>query len=188
MEQQGKGLILPAVFAVMGTAAGSILAALYPALPLWRSVVFRQGMGLESLHFLHLFGLACLALAVTAASGLSVLGMVGAFGAVFCKGMALGAVLTGLYRDGGAGGLLTSLLFVMPFALGSIVVLLFAAREACTGARWLTGAVLHRTAGEYPLKRYAAAFWLLAAIQLALTAAQYGVLRLYPAFLSCMLQ
>ncbi|MBP0972491.1 MAG: hypothetical protein J5851_01135 [Oscillospiraceae bacterium] len=188
MAQQGRGLILPAVFAVAGTVTGSILAMLYPAWPLWQNIAFRQGMGLESLRFLHLFGLASLALAVTAVSGLSVPGMAGAFGAVFCKGMALGAVLAGLYRNGGPGGLLTAMLFVMPFALGSIVLLLFAAREACACACWLTGAVLKRAAGEFPLKRYAIAFWMLAAIQLALTAAQYGVLRLYPAFLSCMIQ
>ena len=187
MEKRRTDLMLAAVTAVMGTAAGSILAMLYPTLPLWQHPAFRQGFGIEPMSFLRLLGFSCLALCAAAAAGLSVLGVIGSLSAVFAKAAALGAVLAGYYKAGGFAGLLTSLLFVLPFGFCSLLLLLFAVREACSGTRWLTRAVLHTAAGEYPLKRYAVCFWVLALIQLGLTAAQYGLLCCYPTFLSFMI-
>ena len=165
--------MLAAMASIMGTAAGSILAALYPEWTIWQDPLFRQGFGIETIPFHSLLGFSCIAIGAAALAGLSVCGIPGVLLAIFCKAAALGAVLVLYYSEGGFAGLLTSLLL--------------AAKEACAGARWLTKAVLRAAAGEYPLKRYAVTFWGLSMIQFGLTAAQYGALRCYPAFLSFMI-
>ena len=187
MEKRRNDLMLAAMASIMGTAAGSILAALYPEWTIWQDPLFRQGFGIETIPFHSLLGFSCIAIGAAALAGLSVCGIPGVLLAIFCKATALGAVLVLYYREGGFAGLLTSLLFVLPFGFGSLLVLLLAAKEACAGARWLTRAVLRAAAGEYPLKRYAVTFWGLSMIQFGLTAAQYGALRCYPVFLSFMI-
>ena len=187
MEKHRTDRIIPVITAVIGTAAGSILAMLYPTLSIWQSPVFRQGYGIEPTSFLSLLGFSCLALCVAAAAGLSVCGSCGVSFAVFSKAAALGAVLAEYYKTDGFAGFLTSLLFVLPFGFGCMLILVYAASEAICGARWLTRAVLHAIEGEYPLRRYALHFWVLALIQTGLTAAQYCVLSCYPAYLSFMI-
>ncbi|MBR3631162.1 MAG: hypothetical protein IKN55_11930 [Oscillospiraceae bacterium] len=187
MEKQRTDLKLAAVTALLGTAVGSVLTVLYPGLKIWDFPAFRQGFGIEPMSFVCLLGFSCLSICAAAVSGLSACGIPGVHLAVFSKSAALGAVLAGYYHADGFAGLLTSLLFVLPFGLCSLLVLLHAAQEACCGARWLTKAVLHAPAGDFPLKHYAICFWILALIQLGLTALQYGLLCCYPAFLSFMI-
>ncbi len=167
-----------------GTLTGSVLAALHPEYAVWQNPVFRQGIGLNTMSFLHLTGCACLAIGVLAALGLSILGAVGAYAVVFCRGAALGAVLAEVYRTQDIAGILVSLLFVVPFAFMSILVLLPAARETCRGAGWLMRSVLGTEDDTFPLAGYTLRFWILALLQFVLTALQYLLLHFgYPAFL-----
>ncbi len=185
-EKKG-GLLRLFWMVAVGTLTGSVLATLYPEYTVWQNPVFRQGIGLNTMSFLHLTGCACLAIGILAALGLSMLGAAGAYAVVFCRGAAFGAVLTEVYRTQDIAGILTSLLFVVPFALMSILVLLPAARETCRGAGWLMRSVLGTEEDAFPLAGYALRFWILALLQFVLTASQYLLLHFgYPAFLHLM--
>lgn len=182
----------PALYALgasvfAGAVAGSFLAMLYPELPLWDSRVFRQGIGLEDMPFWMLTGFSCLSLCIMAALGLSALGAFCPPIVIFCKSAALSAVLAQLYRSSCTAGLLTAVLFIMPFGLGSLLITMLAGREAMQSGWWILRAVIGSSSDAFPLRRYAVWSWAMAALQLGLTAAQYGLIHAgYPAFLRLM--
>lgn len=181
--------MLPFVLTILtGTALGSVLEVLYPGWALWQNAVFRQGMGLMGTSFWELMGCAFLGLAILAAFGLSVIGALGAYAVLLCRGMALGAVLAELYVRDGFAGLLTGVLFVMPYAFGAVLVLLLAARETCRCAGCMAACLAgNEEAERFSGGLYVLRFVVLAALLLLLTGAQSALLRFaYPAFLHFM--
>lgn len=186
-NKQGYSIRILAASAIAGAAVGSILAMLYPELTIWSSRVFCQGIGLEDMPFWKLSGLSCLSLGMLAALGLSAFGTFSAPVIVFSKAAALSVVLARLYRSTGAAGMLTAVLFLVPFGLGSLLIVMLAGRESMQGGTWILRVLVGRGEDTFPLRRYAVWFWLLTALQLGLTAAQYGLIHTaYPAFLRLM--
>ncbi len=190
------GKIAGMVTLVTGVVLGSVLCALFPGWGIWQSGIFRQGMGtlyyLSSFEalFLQLMGLSGIWLAFLAFSGTSLLGIPAAAGILLMRGMALGAVLQEVYRMQGAVGFLTSLIFVVPYALGVTLIFSLGARETVRTSRW----IWELARGRFPeeeasLKmfglRYLAAAGLLAVMNLLQSAwLMWG----YPVFLGKMTQ
>lgn len=187
MQTSKPERMLPFVLTVLaGTAAGSVLEVLYPGWQLWQNAVFRQGIGIAGGSFGGLAGCAFLGLAVLAVLGLSMLGAAGAYAVLLCRGMAVGAVLAELYANGFAG-MLTAVLFVMPYAFGTVLVLLLAARETCRSAGWIVACLADKDTEQFSGKLYMMRYLVMAVLLLLLTAAQYALLRFaYPAFLHFM--
>lgn len=125
------GCLLTALTA--GEVAGSVLYVLHPSAGIWENALLAHGLGvlggdfpavtagilLYSLLWLILFAAAgCLRLSALFAQLL-----------VFLHGLTLGEKLAFLYRGQVLTGLVTAVLFVMPFALAQTVLFLLAARE-----------------------------------------------------------
>lgn len=181
--------ILSFVLTVLaGVAVGSVLVVLYPERQIWQNAVFRQGIGLTGAGWGALMGYAFLGLGVLAVLGLSVLGTIGAYVVLLIRGMALGAVLGEMYARNGFAGFLTALLFVMPYAFGSILILLLAARETCRSAGWILACLTDKDTERFSGKMYALRYMVLVALLFLLTIAQHTLLRFaYPVFLDAMI-
>ncbi len=187
--ERGTSRMLPYLLTVcVGTAVGSVLGVLYPEWALWENAVFRQGMGLTDANFGAFAGCAFLGLAILAILGLSLLGGVGAYLVLLFRGMALGVILSELYRNG-FPGFLTVILFVMPYAFGGVLVLLLAAKETCRSAEWIVSCLADRETERFSGKLYLLRYAVLLVLLMMLTAAQYALLRLaYPLFLRAMVK
>lgn len=183
-----KTSMLPFVLTVLaGTVLGSVLEVLYPDWDLWQNAVFRQSIGLTGTGFWGLAGCAFLGLGVLAAMGLSVIGAAGAYAVLLCRGMAVGAVLAELYARNGFAGFLTAVLFVMPYAFGTVLVLLLAARETCRCAGCIAACLAEKETERFSGGMYAVRYAVLGVLLLLLTGAQFALLRFaYPVFLHIM--
>lgn len=170
-----------------GCVLGSVLFACSPLEEFWQNCIFRQGMGTGVTDFQELLTELCavplLWLLCMAVSGTSWIGMPLVYGLLVCRGMALGTVLCRVYMLQGIAGLLTAVLFVMPYALCSLLIYLTGAEKAlqCTTA-------LH-SHGEMTayLRRYALHILLLAALLEIVGVLQcFWMVHGYPVYLSFM--
>ncbi len=170
-----------------GCVLGSVLFAVSPAERFWQDALFRQGMGTSAMDLPKLLTELCavplLWLLCMAVSGTCWIGMPLVYGLLAFRGMAFGAVLCRLYMLQGSVGFLTAVLFVMPYALCSLLVYLIGAEKAlqCT-------AVLH-THGEMTafLRRYALHILVLAAVlEIAGILQCLWLMHGYPVYLSIM--
>ncbi|MBQ8927813.1 MAG: hypothetical protein IJ055_06025 [Oscillospiraceae bacterium] len=171
------------------TAAGSVLAALYPDWHLWQGLLYRQGMGLlpDGRLLTGVLMIPLVYLAVLFLLGLSAWGEAGVL-LLLLRGTVLGGVLTLLYRTGGAAGVLTAVLFVVPYACAAALVQSYATLTAGQSTR----CVRRRLAGEGEppvLRAYALRFAVCAGLLAVLGLVQCAWLHLaYPAFLDVMTQ
>jgi hypothetical protein len=121
---------------IIGVISGSVLAVLHPDWSLWENIVFRQGMGTyaASLPFWKMLTYntcaALLWMMILAALGISMYGMPASSVVLLFRGMAIGALLSMLYVQQGIAGILTAVLFVVPYAISGTLLLLIAARES----------------------------------------------------------
>lgn len=117
-----------------GCILGSVLFARYAENAIWQSCLLRQGLGAEVAVFPAMLGTICAVplfwLLCTAVCGTSLAAAPLAYGLLCLRGMALGAVLCGVYIQQAAAGVLTALLFIMPYALCSTILFAAGAREA----------------------------------------------------------
>ena len=177
------------LFALMAvcTAAGSVLAALYPGWAVWQMPLCRQGMGIvpDGRLLCECMIYPLVYLGISALLGLSAWGEAGGL-LLALRGMMLGGVLTGLYRTGGAAGVMTAVLFVVPYACAAGLVqaagVCRAGENAGCMRRMLTG-----RDGSADLRRYLVFFGICAGSLTVLGLMQCVWLHLaYPAFLGAM--
>lgn len=171
-----------------GETAGSILYVLFPAAAVWNNAFLAHGLGILgggcrdvcsgiALHALLWIGLF-------AAAGITVMSVSLAQLLVFLHGIMLGAKLAFLYRGQVVTGLVTALLFVMPFAVMQTALLLLAAREAMRSEHRLRRRFGRQSAGETRMRTYTARFAVLA-VGMLLLALMQGMWMgmVYPAVL-----
>lgn len=136
-----------AVFA--GVMLGSILRAFYPTWTIWENTTFLQGMGLDIISphgkIFHYILTPFFWLAVLGALGLSAVGLAGAPCVLFLRGTALGAILEVLYVSDGIKGVLTALLFIMPYAFSATIIMTLGARETFRFSMQIAGLVCEKT-------------------------------------------
>lgn len=182
------------VVVLAGTIAGSILSAFFPALPLWQNTLFRQGIGTAAAAFDPAYllwdvcGVSLLWLAACGISGLSLAGIPFAMSILLVRGMALGAILSTLYRQQSVGGLLTAVVFVMPYVLLSTFALVLGVREALRFSLGLCRLTLEGAQeNRISIRLYAIRYAVLAVMLLAAGLLQCLLLRCgYPLFLNSM--
>ncbi len=170
-----------------GCVLGSVLFAFSPLEEFWQNALFRQGMGTGVTALPKLLTELCavplLCLLCMAVSGTCWIGMPLVYGLLVFRGMAFGAVLCRLYMLQGIAGFLTAVLFVMPYALCSLLIYLTGAEKAlqCTE-------VLHSHGEMTPyLRRYALQILLLAALLEIVGILQcFWMVHGYPVYLSVM--
>lgn len=147
-KQRTSQLVLLCMAVVVGVILGSILRAFYPAWEVWENTAFLQGIGTVSpkhgiVFYYVLTPLCCLA--IFAVLGLSAVGLAGAPCFLVLRGAAIGAVLEILYASSGSQGIFTALLFVMPYACATTLVMTFGAREAFGFSMQIAGLVCEKT-------------------------------------------
>lgn len=184
-----NSVFLLLLLVLAGTAAGSVLSAVYPACPLWQNVLFRQGMGVftDDGSFLAVLwqvaGVSLLWLTLYALSGISLAGALFAAGFLLLRGAALGVVLGELYRALGLAGLPGAVLFVMPYALITAFAMALAARESIRFSLRLCRMTRSGIQEEGSLRLYAVRFLVLSVLLLTAGLLQCLLLKLgYPAF------
>ncbi len=192
-ETGNAGLMRCLLLTAAGVIMGSVLYAAYPAASLWQNPLFRQGMGtdpaahtllrmLAELCAVPLFWLFC-----TAVCGVSLAGKPLAYGLLLLRGTALGALLCGVYSQQGAAGFLTAVLFIMPFALCSLLLFVVGIKEALR----LSASLLRMLAGNreetLSVRSYVVRFLVLAGVTVIAGLLQGIWLRqVYPMFLDFM--
>lgn len=147
-RQRTSQLVLAVVMTTAGVVLGSMLRALHPAWGIWEHPGLLQGIGLASAPECGLFvyyavtPVCCLA--VLAVLGLSAVGIAGVPLFLIFRGMAVGAVLELLYATDGLRGIVTALLFVMPYMCMTTLFLMLGAREAFGLSLQITGLVCEK--------------------------------------------
>ena len=147
-RQRTSQLILAVVMIVAGIILGSVLRALHPAWGIWEHPLFLQGIGLAvspehgKLIYYVLTPVCCLA--VQAILGLSAVGIAGVPVLLILRGSAVGAVLELLYTTDGIRGIVTALLFIMPYVCVATLLMALGAREAFGFSLQITGLVCEK--------------------------------------------
>ncbi len=121
---------------LLGTLFGSVLYVLYPSHMIWHEPLFRQGIGTApaAFDFTEMFLAICVVsvfwTVLTAVLGTSLAAIPLTFCLLVMRAAAIGAVLSELYCMQGTTGLLTAVLFVMPYAVFSMFVYVLGIRES----------------------------------------------------------
>ncbi len=121
---------------LLGTLLGSVLYVLYPSHMIWQESLFRQGIGTApaAFDFTEMFLAICIVSVVwtflMAVLGTSLVGVPFIICLLVLRAAAIGAVLSELYCLQGSAGLLTAVLFVMPYAVFSMFVYVLGIRES----------------------------------------------------------
>ncbi|MDE5768237.1 MAG: hypothetical protein K2H82_02510, partial [Oscillospiraceae bacterium] len=144
-RQRTSQLILSVVMIAAGVVLGSVLRALHPTWGIWEHPLFLQGIGLavspeHGKLMYYVFTPVC-CLAVFAALGLSAVGIAGVPFLLILRGSAVGAVLELLYTTYGIRGIVTALLFIMPYVCVATLLMALGAREAFGFSLQITGLV-----------------------------------------------
>lgn len=182
----GSGVFLTAVTA--GEMAGGCLRMLLPRLDIWESRLFLHGIGIcggdAGAVRCHILLFSLLWMTAFFVLGMMVAARVTSLLLLFLHGMALGSELAILYSGQVWTGLLTAILFVMPYALGQTGIWLVSAREAWRSPSLKYSCTGRGEAGETSLRIYLLRFAVLAIGMAVLSGVQGLVMgSVYPAVL-----
>ena len=183
-----KIFLLLTVSVLTGALLGGVLEVLHPDWHIWENRIFRQGMGLSGLEFRQMLIQYTLAsmlwLVILAILGLSVFGVPTAVLTLLLRGSAIGAILAELYHDNGFAGVMTVLLFIMPYVLVSTGIMLLSARETVRSTYVLIACISGKETEKIPLGLYCLRWLVLTVSMFIATLIQCAWLSYgYPAFL-----
>ncbi len=183
-----KIFLLLTVSVLTGALLGGVLEVLHPDWHIWENRIFRQGMGLSGLEFRQMliqYTLdSMLWLVILAILGLSVFGVPTAVLTLLLRGSAIGAILAELYHDNGFAGVMTVLLFIMPYVLVSTGIMLLSARETVRSTYVLIACISGKETEKIPLGLYCLRWLVLTVSMFIATLIQCAWLSYgYPAFL-----
>ena len=145
-------------------------------------------MGLSGLEFRQMliqYTLdSMLWLAILAILGLSVFGVPAAVLTLMLRGSAIGAILSELYHNNGFAGIMTVLLFIMPYVLVGTGIMLLSARETIRSTYVLIACISGKETEKIPLGLYCLRWLVLTVSMFIATLIQCAWLSYgYPAFL-----
>ncbi len=194
-KQTSTSVFLLLVPVLLGTIGGSILSVLHSAWTIWDHCLFQQGMGLAAVSLpigsmlLRCVLIPLLWLLFFAALGLSAAGAPAAMVLLVLRGAALGSELCKTYVSQGMAGILTAMVFVMPYAFLSTLLFVVAAREVLRNSWQIAGCVFRCSENcQLSLKLCGIRYLVLAAALLVLGLLQCCLLRYgYPVLESVML-
>ena len=183
-----KIFLLLTVSILTGALLGGVLEVLHPDWHIWENRIFRQGMGLSGLEFRQMliqYTLdSMLWLAILAILGLSVFGVPAAVLTLMLRGSAIGAILAELYHNNGFAGIMTVLLFIMPYVLVGTGIMLLSARETIRSTYVLIACISGKETEKIPLGLYCLRWLVLTVSMFIATLIQCAWLSYgYPAFL-----
>jgi len=142
-----------------------------------------SGMGFREMLF-HFTYASLLWVGMLAILGLSVFGIPSAIFILLLRGMAIGAISAELYHNNGFAGMVTVVLFVMPYALTGTGVLMLSARETVRSTYVLISCISGKETEKIPLGLYCLRWLVLIISMFILTVVQCAWLSYgYPAFL-----
>ena len=183
-----KILFLLTISILTGALLGGVLEVLHPDWQIWQNEVFRQGMGLSGKGFHEMLIQytydSMIWLVILAILGLSVFGVPTAVLTLMLRGSAIGAILAELYRNNGFAGVMTVLLFIMPYVLTSTGIMMLSARETVRSTHVLIACISGKETEKIPLGIYCLRWLVLTIAMFLLTLLQCAWLSYgYPAFL-----
>ncbi len=176
-----------------GVVLGSVLYALKPNLGVWTWALFRQGFGTTvaaaefSGMLLELWVFPLLWMLGAAVCGTSLIGTPLTAIMLAFRAAALGVVLGELYYLQGAWGILTALLFVIPYAFFALFLSVLATREAMRFSASVCHIVLQGREEVLSVRMYLIRFAVIAVLLSLLALLQLILLRYcYPVFFKFM--
>ena len=183
-----KILFLLTISILTGALLGGVLEVLHPDWHIWQNEIFRQGMGLSGKNFREMLIQytydSMIWLVILAILGLSVFGVPTAILTLMLRGSAIGAILAELYRNNGFAGVMTVLLFIMPYALTGTGIMMLSARETIRSTYVLIACISGKETEKIPLGIYCLRWVVLTISMFILTLVQCAWLSYgYPIFL-----
>ena len=190
IQQRTSQIIVLFLILTIGVMLGSTGRALHPDWSIWENLTFQQGMGIIPDTFMNCIFTPVFWLALMAALGLSAAGAAGTPLILIMRGAALGAILEQLYANESFIGFLKIILFVMPYAFSTSVVMLFGAREAFRFSIQIIGLLCDKTQDDgVSVRLYMLRFFILFIFMIILSFVRMLILRYgYSAFISIFLK